>query len=45
MKIVLMGLVSLPLGATLMAGRQPQPGAEFMKTANLWQIFLAGGPR
>ena len=23
---------------------EPQPGAEFMKTANLWQIFLAGGP-
>ncbi|HVQ20833.1 MAG TPA: hypothetical protein VMS23_07285, partial [Terrimicrobiaceae bacterium] len=45
MKIVLMGLVSLPLGATLMAqAAEPQPGAEFMKTANLWQIFLAGGP-
>ena len=45
MKIVLTGLASLPFGATLMAQTvEPPPAAEFMKTANLWQIILAGGP-
>jgi biopolymer transport protein ExbB len=45
MKIVLTGLASLPVGATLMAQTtESSSGAEFMKTANLWQIILAGGP-
>ncbi|HEY5740964.1 MAG TPA: MotA/TolQ/ExbB proton channel family protein [Terrimicrobiaceae bacterium] len=45
MKIVLTGLASLALGATLMAQSTESPsGAEFMKTANLWQIIQAGGP-
>ena len=45
MKIVLTGLASLPFGATLMAQTaEPAPAAEYMKTANLWQIILAGGP-
>ncbi len=45
MKIVLTGLASLPFGATLMAQTaEPPPAAEFMKTANLWQTVLAGGP-
>jgi biopolymer transport protein ExbB len=45
MKIVLTGLASLPFGATLMAqAAEPAPAAEYMKTANLWQIILAGGP-
>jgi biopolymer transport protein ExbB len=45
MKIVLTGLASLSFGATLMAqAAEPAPAAEFMKTANLWQIILAGGP-
>ena len=45
MKIVLTGLASLPIGATLMAQTaEPSSGAEFMNTANLWHIILAGGP-
>jgi biopolymer transport protein ExbB len=46
MKIVLMGLASLPFGAALMAqsADSPSSSAEFMKTANLWQILQAGGP-
>jgi len=45
MKIVLTALASLALGATLMAqSTEPPPAAEFMKTANLWQIIQAGGP-
>ena len=45
MKIVLTGLASLPFGATLMAqAAEPAPAADLMKTANLWQIILAGGP-
>ena len=45
MKIVLTGLASLALGATLLAqAAEPPPAAEFMKTANLWQVLQAGGP-
>jgi biopolymer transport protein ExbB len=46
MKIVLTGLASLPFGATLMAqsAEQASSSADFMKSANLWQILQAGGP-
>jgi biopolymer transport protein ExbB len=45
MKIVLTGLASLAFGPTLMAqSAEPTPAAEFMKTANLWQVLQAGGP-
>jgi biopolymer transport protein ExbB len=46
MKIVLSGFASLSFGATLMAqtAEPPSSGAEFMNTANLWQILQAGGP-
>jgi biopolymer transport protein ExbB len=45
MKILLTGLASLVLGATVMAqSAEPPPAAEFMKRANLWQIVQAGGP-
>ncbi len=45
MKIVLTGLASLALGPTLVAqSAEPPPAAEFMKTANLWQVLQAGGP-
>ncbi len=45
MKIVLTGLASLPFGSTLMAQTaEPAPAAEFVRTANLWQTIVAGGP-
>ena len=46
MKIVLSGFASLLSGATLLAqsAEPPASGAEFMNTANLWQLFQAGGP-
>jgi biopolymer transport protein ExbB len=45
MKLVLTGLASLALGPTLLAQTaEPTPAAEFMKTANLWQVLQAGGP-
>jgi biopolymer transport protein ExbB len=45
MKIAIMGLASFPVGATLMAQTAGQsPTAEVVKTSNLWQIILAGGP-
>ncbi|HEY5953749.1 MAG TPA: MotA/TolQ/ExbB proton channel family protein [Terrimicrobiaceae bacterium] len=45
MKIALTGLASLALGPALLAqSPEPPPAAEFMKTANLWQVLQAGGP-
>ncbi|HEY5779221.1 MAG TPA: MotA/TolQ/ExbB proton channel family protein [Terrimicrobiaceae bacterium] len=45
MKIVLTGLASLALCAPLMAQATETPAAaEFIKTANLWQVLKAGGP-
>lgn len=45
MKIVLTGLASLALCAPLMAqATETPPAAEFIKTANLWQVVKAGGP-
>jgi biopolymer transport protein ExbB len=46
MKIVLTGLAPLAFGATLLAqnAEPPSSAAEFMNTANLWQILQAGGP-
>jgi len=44
MKIVLTGLASLALCAPLMAQATETPAAEFIKTANLWQVVKAGGP-
>jgi biopolymer transport protein ExbB len=45
MKIALTGLASLALGPALLAqSAEPPPAAEFMKTANLWQVLQAGGP-
>lgn len=44
MKIVLTGLASLALCAPLMAQATETSAAEFIKTANLWQVIKAGGP-
>ena len=45
MKSVLTGLASLALSSSLLAqSAEPTPAAEFMKSANLWQVLQAGGP-